>query len=108
MKLQGRALQQVAGAYALGSLGPRARRRFEALLARDLLARRAWQQWEQRLSGIAQDLPPVRPPDRTWQLIEQRIEQKPQPRAWSRRWVLIAALVLAVAVVLVWTRTLRP
>jgi anti-sigma-K factor RskA len=107
MNLQGQALQQVAGAYALGSLGPRARRRFEAILARDLMARRAWQQWEERLSALAQDLPPVRPPDKAWQAIEQRIGPKPPSRAWTRRWALIAALVLAAAVALVW-RTSSP
>jgi anti-sigma-K factor RskA len=105
MKLQGQALQQVAAAYALGSLGPRARRRFEALLARDLMARRAWQQWEERLAVLGQDLPPVRPPDTSWQAIESRLGQKPPPRAWTRRWTLLAALVLAAAVALVWTRT---
>jgi anti-sigma-K factor RskA len=107
MNLQGQALQQVAGAYALGSLGPRTRRRFEALLARDLMARRAWQQWEERLSALAQDLPPVRPPDKAWQSIERRIGPRRQSRAWTRRGALIAALLLAVAVALVW-RTSSP
>jgi anti-sigma-K factor RskA len=105
MKLQGRALQQVAGAYALGSLAPRARRRFEALLERDLMARRAWQQWEERLSGLARDLPPVRPPEAAWLSIAQRVEPAPRRAQSSRRWLLLAALVIGIAVLLLWRRT---
>ncbi|MEO8315036.1 MAG: hypothetical protein ABI645_09600 [Pseudomonadota bacterium] len=105
MKLQERALQLVAGAYALGTLSPRSRRRFEALLTRDIVARRAWQQWEQRLSALAPDLPPVRPPDKTWQAIEQRLEQQSPPQAKSPlRWLLAAALVVGIACVVVWRK----
>jgi anti-sigma-K factor RskA len=105
MKLQGRALQQLAGAYAVGSLSPRTRRRFEALLERDLSARRAWQQWEERLSDLVPPLPPVRPSEHTWQRIESRVGTKPQPRRnTSRSWVLLAALLLGVAAVLILAR----
>ena len=106
MKLQGRALQQVAAAYALGSLTPRAGRRFESLLAQDLAARRAWQQWEERLSGLAREMPPVRPPDHTWQAIEQRIAPPPPRARAPNRWLLIAALVLGAAVLL-WIKAIR-
>jgi anti-sigma-K factor RskA len=105
MKLQGRALEYVAGAYALGTLSPRARRRFESLLQHDIAARRSWQQWDERLAGLAPEPPPVRPPDAAWALIEARIA--PAPRSgWisPRRWALLAALLLAFAVLAVLTR----
>jgi anti-sigma-K factor RskA len=105
MKLQGRALEQITAAYTLGTLGPLARRRFEAWLVRDITARRAWQQWEGRLSILAADPLPVRPHDKTWQAIEARI-RKPDPGPRSRlRWLLPAMLmVLAAAAWLIWTR----
>jgi anti-sigma-K factor RskA len=108
VRLQGQRLEQVAGAYALGSLSPRASRRFEALLLRDIAARRAWQQWEERLSTLTADIPPVRPPDRTWRAIEQRLQKKPSMPGRSRvRWLLAAVLVAGAALVLVWTKV-RP
>jgi anti-sigma-K factor RskA len=103
MRLQGRALDSVAGAYALGTLSGRARRRFESLL-RDMAARRCWQQWDERLTALATDLPPVRPPDAAWSQIEARITPAPRSGWMSpRRWALIAALVLGFAVVVVMT-----
>lgn len=108
MRLQGRALEQVAGAYALGTLSPRTRRRFESLLLRDIRIRRTWQQWEERLSEFTADIPPVRPPDRAWASIEKRLEQKPPARAKSQlRWLVATALMVAIALVLVWTKV-RP
>jgi anti-sigma-K factor RskA len=103
MKLQGRALEQMAGAYALGALSARARRRFESLLLRDIQIRRAWQRWEQRLSGFTADIPPVRPPDRSWAAIEKRLDQKPPRRArLPQRWLLAAALIAGIAVLIWW------
>ena len=108
MKLQGRALDHVAAAYALGTLNLRARRRFEALLLQDITARRAWQQWEARLSALTPDIPPVRPPDHAWAAIEKRVDPKPAPRARSQiRWLLVAAVVAAITLVMVW-RKVRP
>jgi anti-sigma-K factor RskA len=103
MKLQGRALEQIAGAYALGTLSRGARRRFESLLLRDIDARRAWQQWEQRLSVFTPDIPTVRPPDGGWASIESRLQQKRPRRARSPlRWLLAAALLVGVALAAVW------
>lgn len=108
MRLQGQRLEQVAGAYALGSLSPRARRRFEALMMRDIAARRAWQQWEQRLSALTPDIPSVRPPDGSWSAIEQRLARKPSPRGnFPGRWLLAAVLVVGIAVFVMW-RKVRP
>lgn len=106
MRPQGNVLQQLAGAYAVGAQSARTRRRFEALLERDLAARRAWHQWEERLSDLAPPMPPVKPSEHTWQRIESRVEQKPQPRKrMALSWALIAALLLGVAAVLILART---
>jgi len=103
MKLQGRALEQVAAAYALGTLSSRARRRFECLLQRDIQIRRAWQQWEQRLSEFTADIPPVRPPDRAWADIEKKLGRKPPRRTGNPlRWLLAAALIAAISVLVWW------
>jgi anti-sigma-K factor RskA len=103
MKLQGRALEQMAGAYALGTLSSRARRRFESLLLQDIHIRRTWQQWEQRLSEFTVDIPTVRPPDRAWAVIEKRLDQKPPRRAKPPlRWLLATALIAGIAVLVWW------
>jgi anti-sigma-K factor RskA len=108
MKLQGRLLEQVAGAYALGTLSSRARRRFESLLLRDVDTRRAWQQWEQRLSQFTPDIPPVRPPDHAWPSIEKQLQQKSPPRAAPQlRWLLAAVLVVGIVFVVVWREVRR-
>jgi RNA polymerase sigma-70 factor (ECF subfamily) len=100
-----RAREYAAGAYALGTLGPRARRRFESQLGHDIETRRRLQRWEERLVGLAPELPPVRPPDGAWSRIEARIVQTPPSRWMSpRRWTLLAALVLLFAVSVLLTR----
>ena len=45
MKLQGQKLESVAGAYVLGTLPVRARRRFEKLLREDVNVRRSYTTW---------------------------------------------------------------
>jgi len=104
MKPEGRALDQLAAAYALGALSPAATRRFEALLQRDIDVRRAWQRWEQHLSALTPDIPTVRPPDDGWTRIETRLRQKTAPRAKSSplRWLLAAALIAGAAFVAMW------
>ncbi len=106
VNLQGRALAYVAGAYALGTLSSRARRRFETLLQSDLAARRCLQQWDERLAGLAPSLPPVRPPDAAWAQIAARIAPARRSTLLSpQRWALLAALVLlALVVVLIRNR----
>jgi anti-sigma-K factor RskA len=105
MKPQGETLQHLAAAHAAGILSGRARRRFEAILERDPAARRAWHQWEERLSGLVPPLPPVRPSAQIWQRIESRVTAKPATRkAAPRAWVLIAALIVGSAAVLILAR----
>jgi DNA-directed RNA polymerase specialized sigma24 family protein len=104
-KPQIRALDYVAAAHALGTSSPRVRRRFKAMLMRDIAARRAWQQWEQRLSTLTPDIPTVRPPDNAWGAVEKRVDPKTAARTGSQlRWLLAAAAVAAIALVMVWRK----
>lgn len=99
MRLEGEVLQQLAASYALGSLGQRARRRFEAELARSVAARRAWQQWEERLARLDRELPPVRPQDATWKLIEKRLSPRQARSRSPGRWLLAAAMLAGLLLV---------
>jgi DNA-directed RNA polymerase specialized sigma24 family protein len=104
-KPQNRALDCVAAAHALGTSSPRVRRRFNAMLMRDIAARRAWQHWEQRLSTLTPDIPTVRPPDNAWGAVEKRVDPKTPARAGSQlRWLLAAVAVAAIALVMVWRK----
>lgn len=101
-KVPGHTRDYAAGSYVLGTLSSRARRRFAFLLRHDITARRSWQQWDERLAGLAPELPPVRPPDDAWTRIEARIVPAPRSRWMTpRRWTLLAALVLGFGVVVV-------
>jgi len=105
MKLTGKALDYIAGAYVLGTLPLRPRRRFESLLRQDLTARRAWLQWEDRLAALAADVPPVRPADSTLPAILARVQPRSaRGQMGPRRWALVAALVLGVALTLLMIR----
>jgi RNA polymerase sigma-70 factor, ECF subfamily len=104
-KPQNAAQDYIAAAHALGTLGSRARRRFTALLKRDIAARRAWQQWEEQFSAFTPDIPAVRPPDHAWGAIEKRVDPKAPVRAGSQlRWLLAAVLVAAIAFAMMWRK----
>jgi anti-sigma-K factor RskA len=105
MKLQGQKLESVAGAYVLGTLPLRARRRFEKLLREDVNARRAWLQWEERLSGLGEPAAPVRPAAGTLQAILVRIGAGgARHGVVARRWAVAAALLLVVVAALFMVR----
>jgi anti-sigma-K factor RskA len=75
------------------------------LLRQDLTARRAWLQWEDRLAGLAADVPPVRPADSTLPAILARVQPRSaRGQMGPRRWALVAALVLGVALTLLMIR----
>jgi RNA polymerase sigma-70 factor, ECF subfamily len=104
-KPQDRARDHAAAAYALGILTSRARRRFAALLRRDIAVRRAWQQWEERLSALTPDIPPVRPAGSVWPAIEKRIQPQAPARPGSQlRWLLAAVVMAAIAFAMVWRK----
>jgi anti-sigma-K factor RskA len=63
----------LAAQYVLGTLRGRARARFERLARSDAALGDVVRQWEERLIPLAEQLPPVRPPQRVWQAIRKRI-----------------------------------
>lgn len=77
-------LDRLASAYALGTLSPRARQRFEAVLRDSQGAREAVTAWQERLHRLSTSVPPVQPNPEVWRSIQQRI--RPAPQAAPRRW----------------------
>lgn len=66
-------LDAVASAYALGTLGTRARRRLTRLAQRDPVIAAAIRQWEWRLAALADGSPQVNPSPRVWEGIRTRL-----------------------------------
>ncbi len=62
-------LDALAAQYALGTLGPRARRRLARIAQREPAVIAALRAWELRLAGLADAVPPVTPPARVWTAI---------------------------------------
>jgi len=73
VKLSVNAAQQLAAAYALGTLRGPARRRFERMAREDDTLRRLMDRWQLEFASLASDVPPVDPPGRVWRDIESRI-----------------------------------
>lgn len=97
---------QLAAAFALGTLRGAARRRMEKLLAADLAWQRQVAEWQDRLYALeVEPLAPVSPPDHVFQatkaqLFGQQAGQPRQPARQSRRlWIpaAIAAGIIALA-----------
>jgi len=65
-------LDRLAAEYVLGTMSGRVRRRFRAIQRASPAAQRAVQDWERRLSPLAQSVPPQVPPTATWEAIERR------------------------------------
>src|ERR1044071_619898 len=101
-------IDALAAEYVLGTLSGRARRRFERWRSKEWHVERRVQAWEERLSGLALRLSPMRPSPHVWSQIERRIGAKGSgerttttpPRQRATRWQAIAASV-ALLVVLV-------
>jgi anti-sigma-K factor RskA len=79
--LQPEVLNQLAGAYVLGTLTGRARRRFVRLMQAHPTIAQAVQTWEQRLLPLAASVPPVIPHKRVWQAITTQLEPAAQ-KSW--------------------------
>lgn len=96
-------LDKLAAEYALGTSPLRVRRRLEAVARRDRVVARALSDWERRLAGFADAVPPVAPAPRVWQGIVGRLGlddvDAPRKPAWWKRlavWQSLAAASLAV------------
>lgn len=72
---------RLAAEYVLGTLRGLARRRFDRLLMEDASLRQVVWQWEQRLNPLAEQAPPMAPPAKLWQQIENRIAPPPRVTA---------------------------
>jgi len=66
------AVNALAGEYVLGTLHGRARRRFEAVMARRPEVAQAVSDWEGRLHRMASALPPVAPSPALWDSLARR------------------------------------
>ncbi|MGH8714746.1 MAG: anti-sigma factor [Casimicrobiaceae bacterium] len=110
----------LAAQYVLGTLSARARARFARIARGDRALADAIRAWEDRLSPLAESLPPVEPPARTWPAILARLDRSgvvaaPETRAvWASlglwRGLTLAgfATALALAVVLLTPQVQRP
>jgi anti-sigma-K factor RskA len=65
-------LDRLAAAYVFGAMSARVRRRFQTLQHTLPAARQAVHLWEQRLTPLANAVPPVQPPAQVWAVIAHR------------------------------------
>ena len=108
MRLEnGELREKLAAEYVLGTMSPRARRRFEALLRQIPALRRSVSEWESRLLPLAESGPGVDPPPPIGTAIESRIRGRQSPERpsiwqslafWRASSFASAALALALAI----------
>lgn len=97
-------IDALAAEYVLGTLSGRARRRFERWRSKEWHVERRVQAWEERLSGLALRLSPMRPSPHVWSQIEKRIgansgaRTTPPQKQRAAPWQAIAASVALLAV----------
>jgi anti-sigma-K factor RskA len=108
-------IDALAAQYVAGTLRGGARRRYEALLPSHPALRAAQARWQERLMPLTAPLPPVAPPPRVWQRIEQRLWPaiKPLPlwqrlSSWRGLTALATAATVAMAVVLALPERVQP
>jgi anti-sigma-K factor RskA len=98
-------IDALAAEYVLGTLSGRARRRFERWRSKEWHVERRVQAWEERLSGLALRLSPMRPSPHVWSQIEKRIgpagsrttpPQKQRAAPWQAIAASVALLVIMV------------
>jgi anti-sigma-K factor RskA len=76
---------RLAAEYVLGTLSGLARRRFERLLSGDRDLCNLVEGWELRLSGLAESVPAVDPPERVWEKIDRQLGQAPTASPMRKR-----------------------
>lgn len=101
-------LERLASEYALGVASPRVRRRLEVAARRDRVVARALSDWERKLAGLADAVPPQPPPPRVWRAIVDRLgiddasAKAPRVSWWQRvgLWQALATASLAVIAII--------
>jgi anti-sigma-K factor RskA len=78
-------LDRLAAEYVLGTLRNGARRRFDTLLVRHAAMRRVVEQWQDRLSPLAQFAPAEAPRPQVWDNIARATGIAPQSSGWMSR-----------------------
>jgi anti-sigma-K factor RskA len=73
MKKTPERIESLAAEYVLGSLQGSARKRFERWMMESYRVRQEVWFWEEKLSGLAELVPPKQPPKQVWAAIEQRL-----------------------------------
>jgi len=106
---------QLAAAYATGTLRGPARRRFEALLPSHPALRDALQSWQARLMPLTVVVQPEAPPDRVWRKVEAQLwppAAAPGAPTWWQRlslWRGLAGLATVAALSMsLWLANLGP
>lgn len=74
---------RLAGAYVLGTLRGRARRRFEGYLHGDAALRRTVAEWRDRIGAMAEFVPAATPRRQVWRAIEARLGLQAPAPAWQ-------------------------
>ena len=69
-------LNALAAEYVVGTLRGKARARYQKLMMQYQAVSDATAQWEQYLTGFAETLPPVAPPDDVWESIQVKLGHK--------------------------------
>lgn len=80
-------LDPLAGAYVLGTLSGRARRRFARLMRRHAAVTQAVRTWEERLTPLTAAVPSVAPPARIWRAIHAQLEQTAPTPSGITEWL---------------------
>ena len=80
----------LAAEYVVGTLNGLARRRLERQMLVDKNMRETVAQWESYLVPLAENVQPVNPPGRIWQVIESRINARNATKTASGWWERVA------------------
>jgi anti-sigma-K factor RskA len=95
--------EQLAAEYVLGTLGGRARKRFEHLLRQYPHLQQKVEEWELSLNKLSGRITPVEPPPQIWQNLQHSLFQQPAALRWYERislWRGLTMVSSALAVVL--------
>ena len=106
-------IEELAAQYALGTLRGPARRRFEQLCLRDVVALNAVRWWEDRLIDLTAQVRPVAPSAAVWTQVQERLGHSRKTREnrglWSRmQWAFAAGIAVIAAAVVWWTLLSQP